>query len=93
MWYLQICVYTIKLRHHFNNAQLYLVNVSHATLLHCTSISSDSLSKHMDTGQQKLWSSRADKLIVLVDSESKSVDTAGKTSLPVIILKDTIYKV
>ena len=52
MWYLQICVYTIKLRHHFNNAQLYLVNVSHATLLHCTSISSDSLSKHMDTGQQ-----------------------------------------
>ena len=57
------------------------------------SISSDSLSKLMDQGRQKLWSGRADKLIVLVDSESKSLDTAGKTSLPVMILKDAIYKV
>lgn len=47
----------------------------------------------MDTGRQKLWSCRANKLIVLVDSESKSADAAGKTSLPVIILKDIIYKV
>ena len=57
------------------------------------SISSDSLSKLMDAERQKLWSDRANKLIVLVDSESKSVDTAGKTSLPVMILKDAIYKV
>lgn len=47
----------------------------------------------MDTKQQQLWSSRANKLIVMVDSESKSTDAAGNTSLPVMILKDAIYKV
>ena len=56
-------------------------------------ISSDDLLKQMDAEKQKLWNGRKDKLIVLVDDESKSVDTAGKTSLPVLILKDAIYKV
>ena len=86
-------MYNIKLRHHFHNVQLLFSECILNTLLHCNSISSASLSKHMDAGQQKLWSCRADKLIVLVDSESKSVDITGKISLPVIILKDAIYKV
>ena len=47
----------------------------------------------MDAERQKLWNGREDKQIVLVDIESKSVDTAGETSLPVLILKDAIYKV
>lgn len=47
----------------------------------------------MDDERRKLWSSRADKQIVVVDSESKAKDAANKTSLPVMILKDAIYKV
>ena len=77
-----------------NNAQvsIYMCNYYVCTSF-INSITSNSLSKLMDAGRQKLWVDRADKLIVLVDSESKSVDTAGRTSLPVMILKDTIYKV
>ena len=73
----------------FNELVLYII--VHVLLIY--SITSDSLSKLMDAGRQKLWTDRADKLIVLVDSESKSVDISGKTSLPVMIPKDAIYKV
>ena len=78
-------LYAIKLGHYLSTLLL--------NLMYYDSVSSDSLSEHMDTGGQKLWSCRANKQIVLVDSESKSTDAADKTSLPVIILKDAIYKV
>jgi len=47
----------------------------------------------MDVRRQQLWSCRANKQIVIVDSDSKSADIAGKPSLPAMILKDAIYKV
>lgn len=47
----------------------------------------------MDASQQQLWGCRASKQIIIVDSDTKSVDAAKKITLPMMILKDAIYKV
>ena len=45
----------------------------------------------MNSQQQQLWKDRANKQIVLVDDDSKPA--VAQISLPVITLKDAIYKV
>ena len=47
----------------------------------------------MNSKQQQLWKDRVDKQIVLVDADSKPANCATQISLPVMILKDAIYKV
>jgi len=54
-------------------------------------VSADSLLKVMNSQQQQLWKDRTTKQIVLVDDESKL--TATQISLPLMTLKDVIYKV
>lgn len=69
----------------------YYINLT--IIFFVNSISSESLSKQVDTGKQQLWSCRANKQIVIVDSGSKSTDIVGNPSLPAMVLKDAIYKV